>query len=994
MPLVQETLAGFNCTVFAYGQTGTGKTHTMEGDINNEENAGIVPRSVKAILEQLEQSGVEFTIRVSFLELYNEELQDLLTPPNSDKKLKLCEVEKKGVVCQNLEEITVLSVKDIFDILQRGILRRQTAATLCNKNSSRSHSIFTMKIMIKECNVDGEEVVRHGQLNLVDLAGSECVGRSGAQNDRAREAGSINQSLLTLGRVITALVDHHGHIPYRDSKLTRLLQESLGGKAKTCIIATVTPSQNAVEETLSTLDYAHRAKNIKNMPQVNQRMTKKTVMKEYCEEIESLRSQLQANRDKNGVFVLPDVFYGMETKIASQEAQIAEVESVLKSKMEEVKTMKAEKDEAEERVGIVQKELDHTSSELKRSSATLQQAVVELEDKNAQLEASNAVICEQESTEGTLLGCGTELQNEVKAQRSDRKHLFHKIEKLIGSNATRDVYANSFVATMVTSAASLQKGVSGLLSSNEAEAAKICDGVDEMLSRGCETCAALNTCIDQAVRELIHKAESNTTVSSSLNEIKTHLASTNADVASSLQTMQQQISAWLVEVQSSMQITRTLLDQQNQCAAAMKEAMEQHAIQIVDMSESFITQQSSMARQSEITAQDLKTLITSTLSAQQQQMEESAAVMAQTMSSKVNAMQTAMTTMLEDIMSTSQQSMQMMAQASAKTGKESQIALEMKVTEMVVENTAAADLAKKSIGDMTGVTRSMCASNEKDVTNLNTLFNDVETRVNGLNAAIGGKKTDLDSTIASVVSFTHKSLAHATETVGNTSQKVSSLIADIKGDANSMMQTSSESISTFTTFINNQGQTVCSKVGEHFTELSNYLQTTSEVIGRVQEQTHAFNTNMQECVVAVTGATPTKKVLSDNQTVLGKLQPTREHTAIRNESLAGIWRARVRFQSNEMVQDNEIDAEAEAAVLNGDEEIADGEIQLKVESNTQGEKVDETSTSGQKRAESPVATENTENLPPNKVQRTSTSSNKEALASKSGIARRSTRTVQ
>jgi len=189
-PIVDEALAGFNCTIFAYGQTGTGKTHTMEGDIHSEADAGIVPRSVKTILETLEASGSEFTIRVSFLELYNEELQDLLTPPSSEKKLKLCEDVKKGVVCQNLEEITVLNVRDIFEILQRGIQQRATAATLCNKNSSRSHSIFTMKIMIKESNVDGEEVVRHGQLNLVDLAGSECVGRSGAKNDRAREAHS------------------------------------------------------------------------------------------------------------------------------------------------------------------------------------------------------------------------------------------------------------------------------------------------------------------------------------------------------------------------------------------------------------------------------------------------------------------------------------------------------------------------------------------------------------------------------------------------------------------------------------------------------------------------------------------------------------------------------------------------------------------------------------------------------------------------------------
>lgn len=175
LPIINEVLAGFNCTIFAYGQTGTGKTHTMEGDISSEENAGIVPRSVKSILEKLESSGAEFTIRVSFLELYNEELQDLLAD-NSERdkgKLRLCEDVKKGVVCQNLEEITVLNVGDIFEILRKGILVRQTAETLCNKNSSRSHSIFTMKIMIKETNVEGEEVVRHGQLNLVDLAGYE-----------------------------------------------------------------------------------------------------------------------------------------------------------------------------------------------------------------------------------------------------------------------------------------------------------------------------------------------------------------------------------------------------------------------------------------------------------------------------------------------------------------------------------------------------------------------------------------------------------------------------------------------------------------------------------------------------------------------------------------------------------------------------------------------------------------------------------------------------
>jgi kinesin family protein 11 len=161
--------------------------------------------------------------------------------------------------------------------------------------------------------------------------------RLGAKNDRAREAGSINQSLLTLGRVITALVDHHQHIPYRDSKLTRLLQDSLGGKAKTTIIATLSPSQAALEETMSTLDYAYRAKNIKNQPTANQKLTKKVIMKEYFAEIEQLKNQLTATREKNGVYLDPSEFYAMESKLATQESQLLECESALKARNEEFK---------------------------------------------------------------------------------------------------------------------------------------------------------------------------------------------------------------------------------------------------------------------------------------------------------------------------------------------------------------------------------------------------------------------------------------------------------------------------------------------------------------------------------------------------------------------------------------------------------------------------------------------------------------------------------
>ncbi|CAM9126420.1 unnamed protein product, partial [Ectocarpus fasciculatus] len=430
-PIIDETLSGFNCTIFAYGQTGTGKTHTMEGNINVPEDAGIVPRSAKAIIEQLEASGAEFTIRVSFLELYNEELQDLLAEGSGGNgPLRLCEDNKKGgVVCQNLEEISVMTHSDIFEILQKGIKRRQTAETLMNKNSSRSHSIFTLKIMIKEMNIDGEDVVRHGQLNLVDLAGSECVGRSGAKNDRAREAGSINQSLLTLGRVITALVDHHGHIPYRDSKLTRLLQESLGGKAKTCIIATLSPSQLAVEESLSTLDYAHRAKNIKNRPEVNQKMTKKAVLKEYGAEIENLRLMLQATRDKNGIYLDPSQFEAMEARLQSQESQLLECEGALKGRMEELKQLRGEREEMENKIATAQASLEEATGQLDDVTKVLEETTENLMFTQVELAASDAVVGEQCVTETGLTDIGTDFVSRITGHRSDINLLHDKIDR-------------------------------------------------------------------------------------------------------------------------------------------------------------------------------------------------------------------------------------------------------------------------------------------------------------------------------------------------------------------------------------------------------------------------------------------------------------------------------------------------------------------------------------------------------------------------------------
>lgn len=242
---------------------------------------GIVPRALNHLFDELRMMEVEYAMRVSYLELYNEELCDLLSTDDSSKIRIFDDASKKGsVIVHGLEEIPVRNKDDVYKLLAKGQERRKTAATLMNAQSSRSHTVFSILVHIKENNPDGEEMLKIGKLNLVDLAGSENISKAGNEKGiRTRETVNINQSLLTLGRVITALVERTPHIPYRESKLTRLLQESLGGRTKTSIIATISPGHKDIEETLSTLDYAHRAKNIQNKPEINQKLTKRAMLK-------------------------------------------------------------------------------------------------------------------------------------------------------------------------------------------------------------------------------------------------------------------------------------------------------------------------------------------------------------------------------------------------------------------------------------------------------------------------------------------------------------------------------------------------------------------------------------------------------------------------------------------------------------------------------------------------------------------------------------------
>ncbi|CAB4391173.1 unnamed protein product [Rhizophagus irregularis] len=345
IPILHEVKAGYNCTLFAYGQTSTGKTYTMEGDLNTidgliSKEAGIIPRTLFSLFRDLEADAQDFSVKVSYIELYNEDLKDLLSSVDDPRKLKIQdEGTKKGILTGH-EEVLVKNANDGIRVLKQGSIKRHASQTNYNKNSSRSHSVFSITVHIKETMPDGEDLLKVGKLNLVDLAGSECIGRSGAENNRAKEAGNINKSLLTLGRCINALNERCLHIPFRESKLTRLLQDSLGGKTKTCIIATISPAKISYDETISTLDYAHRAKNIRNKPVANQRVTKKALIKEYISEIERLKMDLLATREKNGCFMTNESYQALMDENQSRKDEIEELRKVNESLMVQVQELR------------------------------------------------------------------------------------------------------------------------------------------------------------------------------------------------------------------------------------------------------------------------------------------------------------------------------------------------------------------------------------------------------------------------------------------------------------------------------------------------------------------------------------------------------------------------------------------------------------------------------------------------------------------------------
>lgn len=471
-PLIKQVLSGYDATVVAYGQTGTGKTFTMEGDTESDHRRGLVPRAAGEILQALSMGEYSSaTVSVSNLEIHNEELRDLLAPTHLQQKLDLME-SAGGMSCIGLSETPVNSVADVLELVRKAQERKRVAETRVNARSSRSHCIFTMKVVCRrQSSGKSRDIV--GKLHLVDLAGSECAkkaawvseanGSSEQERDwRAveteRERRAINQSLLTLGRVIAALREKSARIPYRDSKLTRVLKDSLGGSCQTVLIITVTPAANAVEETISTLAYAEQATGIVNRPTIRS-----------CLNTQRSGSELNADTSISPAGNTMEVAE-LHMKISYLSQEVDEAQSLLERKRVEAQVLSDRADRAEAEAAAMRQELESVKAQLEDSRS-----------KHTQVASSAQTLgADVTSATDTLAGARDGIIAEIaqlKQQRAMEEQLNTLLTKQNQELSASSEELHSLLSAAKVELANTQKQVAGLKSLHQQGRARTLDAI-------------------------------------------------------------------------------------------------------------------------------------------------------------------------------------------------------------------------------------------------------------------------------------------------------------------------------------------------------------------------------------------------------------------------------------------------------------------------------------------------------------------------------------
>ncbi|XP_055104373.1 kinesin heavy chain isoform X2 [Symphalangus syndactylus] len=427
MQIVKDVLAGYNGTIFAYGQTSSGKTHTMEGKLHDPQLMGIIPRIARDIFNHIYSmdENLEFHIKVSYFEIYLDKIRDLLDVTKTN--LSVHEDKNRVPFVKGCTERFVSSPEEILDVIDEGKSNRHVAVTNMNEHSSRSHSIFL--INIKQENMETEQKLS-GKLYLVDLAGSEKVSKTGAEGAVLDEAKNINKSLSALGNVISALAEGtKSYVPYRDSKMTRILQDSLGGNCRTTMFICCSPSSYNDAETKSTLMFGQRAKTIKNTASVNLELTAEQWKKKYEKEKEKTKAQKETiakleaelSRWRNGENV-PET-----ERLAGEEAalgaELCEETPVNDNSSIVVRIAPEERQKYEEEIRRLYKQLDDKDDEINQQSQLIEKLKQQMLDQEELLVSTRG---DNEKVQREL----SHLQSENDAAKDEVKEVLQALEEL------------------------------------------------------------------------------------------------------------------------------------------------------------------------------------------------------------------------------------------------------------------------------------------------------------------------------------------------------------------------------------------------------------------------------------------------------------------------------------------------------------------------------------------------------------------------------------
>lgn len=572
----------------------------------------------------------------------------------------------------------------------------------------------------------------------------------------------------------------------------------------------------------------------------------------------------------------------METQLSTQENMIAECESALRARNDEVKKYKAEKEEFHGKLESLQNVVDSTKAELGVVSQNLVETKTTLEVVKVELKASDAVIGEQVQTEDKLQLQGSQLQQEVTSRRDDVDKLLSKIDRIAENEQIRSVETQKFIHSVSDENKSLLDGIENMIAVSNDQSKSLCSGVAVMLEKGRDTCATLRSSINTALTTLIDDAKTaNTKMAGSCEGLESHLNVTNDNLRETLLNLQMQLSSWIGEVDSSMKQVKEHLDIQQKQYEVLSEKVTLQLDASAQVCTSFAKLHKDLSSESFEKIAALKMETKACVLSFEEESKERTEIASKELNEQAAALQETMASMMQEMLQKSLSALAANTTATTKFCKTIEAVNEEALSGVEKVNSDLSAKTNETIADLQDKSKALGSTTTTSINELLENKNSIESMVSGINNTVGDKRKILDDTVSTLVDKVNIAIADGCAVVHDISEVASSTLKDVVTATEAMNTSSTQAVESFVTFMDNEGETVCSKLGECFSKLENDLSNERSRVNGIDSSVKGYTEAMDGMTLKPTGQTPKKQVFSDN--VLIKLSSTRSHDVIRTE---------------------------------------------------------------------------------------------------------------